>query len=198
MKTEPLYKNGLFQKFVLVMLLIIIGWLFLSHLNSPSPAPVGMTVAATPAKETKSAPKVTAQVKKGAVRVYAHPIKLKLKLPEAVIQNEVESVVSSTQVKGDDHPQTTTTTLNLDTGEFQTYTRRDPYPWLAWDDHGKVGMYGGYKNGQPTVRIEAEQGIFQVKAVHVGVKASVDQEINPSNNSDGTDYFIGAGAWYRW
>jgi len=182
---------------VIVFMLAVVAIMFWfkhlqDQLNLP---PVGQQVIATHAKEVKSTPKHRAPVKNASVSVYESPAKIKLDLPKPVVENEAIQVVASTQVKGDDHPQTTTTTLNLETGEFETYTRRDPLPWLAWDSHGQLGIYTGIKNGEPTARLMAQQGIFQVKAVHFGAIATVDQ---PLQGRFDTDYYVGVGAWYRW
>ena len=98
----------------------------------------------------------------------------------------------------DYHPHQITTTVDKDTGEVVTYDTKLALPWIAWDTHGDVGMYGGMKNGQATVRLEAEQGLFSVKAIHVGIKATLDQEISPDDGSNGVDYFLGIGAAYKW
>lgn len=170
--------------------------LWYQHLENKALVPnVGVQVLATPAKEVKAIPKVEASVKNGTVRVYSSAAKIKLKLPAAVADNPAEQVFASNQVKADYHPQTITTTINTETGEATTLVRRDPLPLLAWDDYGEAGLYGGIKNGTPTVRLEVKQGIFQVKAAHVGVVGTLDQ---PLQGSLSTDYYVGVGAWYRW
>lgn len=183
----------------IILVLIIAGVLALKwfeHLEDMLPKPaVGVQVIATPAKEVKSIPKARAIIKNGSVSVYASPAKVDLKLPDAIKDDPLQHVLASNQVTADDHPQTITTVINSDTGESQTFVRRDPLPWLAWDDHGELGIYAGIKNGTPAARLEAKQGIFQVKAVHFGAIGSVDQ---PLQGPLQPDYYIGVGAWYRW
>lgn len=174
----------------------VVLFFWFHYLKDSEPvANVGVQVIATPAKEVKSIPKATVAIKNGTVRVYEGSAKIKLNLPEAIAQDPAEQVFASTKVKADDHPQTITTTINTDTGEATSLVRRDPLPWLAWDDHGEAGVYGGIKNGTATARLEVKQGIFQVKAVHVGMVGTLDQ---PLQGGLSTDYYLGVGAWYRW
>lgn len=158
-------------------------------------APVGLNVIATPAPEVKKQPQVDKPIKAKTVKVYPAAVKNTIKLPEIIQDNPALDVIASNQVPADDHPQTITTLINTDTGESQTFVKRDPLPWLALDPHGEAGLYMGIKNGEPTARLEVKQGAFQVKALHFGVVGSVDQ---PISGVQGTDYFIGTGAWMRW
>lgn len=196
----PDHAKRVIREILIIILLFVIGGtailLWFKHLAENLPRPeVGVHVIAQPAKEVASISKARAPVKNGAVSVYASQAKIKLDLPKPIMDDQAEQVLASSQVKSDDHPQTITTTINTETGESQTFVRRDPLPWIAWDDHGDLGLYGGLKNGTPTARLEVQQGIFQVKAVHVGVVATVDQ---PIQGPLGADYFVGVGAWYKW
>lgn len=158
-------------------------------------APVHMQVPATPAPEVKKTPRVATPLKARTVKAYPASVKNKLKLPETALLDPAVAVVSSSQVRADDHPQTVTTVLNTDTGEVESYTRRDPLPWFAADHRGEAGIILGIKNAEPAVRLEGRQQLFQVKAVHLGVTGSVDQHLNGTRE---TDWMVGVGAWYRW
>lgn len=183
---------------LLGVLLLILAALWLRNWSEESAADqVGQTIVATPAKEVLDAPKVDVAVKK-PVKVYQGGAALKdgLKLPRLAVEDPDVEVLASSKIDGrDDHPKTVTTVLNVETGESETYVRTDPLPWFAMSSRGGVGMYGGLKNGEPAVRLEARQELFTVKAIHFGAVATVDQ---PISGRAGTDYFIGLGAEYRW
>jgi hypothetical protein len=176
---------------VLIMAVVV---LMLREPAEPVP-PVNLSVPAKPAPEVKHKPKVEKPIKTKKVKVYAPEVKKDLKLPEVVQDDPALDVIASHQVKPDDHPQTVTTLLNTETGESETYVKRDPLPWLARSDRGEVGLALGFKNAEPAVRLEGRQELFQVKAVHFGVTGSVDQQLN---GAEKTDWFVGVGAWYRW
>ncbi|MEW6314155.1 MAG: hypothetical protein AB1513_08975, partial [Pseudomonadota bacterium] len=107
-------------------------------------------------------------------------------------------VLESSQVPADDHPQTVTTVIDTETGETETYVKRDPLPWFAWDTHGEAGIYAGLARGSPALRLEARQGIFAVKALHAGVIASYDQLLAPSPFAPQGAGFVGVGVWMKW
>lgn len=182
---------------VLVAVVALLA-LWFDHLRSAAPAaPINVSVPATAAPEIKAVPTMPVAIK-APVRVYTGGAQLKtrLKLPKPVIDDTARQVIAASTVRADDHPQTVTTVINTDTGLSETYVKRDPLPWLAWDARGEVGMYVGLKNGGAAVRIEARQGLVQVKAVHIGVTASLDQSL--SGAAGGMDSFVGVGVWTRW
>lgn len=165
--------------------------------NSRKAAEVGVTVQATPATEVKNVSKEGVVVK-APVKIYSGGAGLKdrIKLPKDVVADGRQQVIASSKVDAvDDHPHTITTVINTDTGESQTYVRTDPLPWLAWGGRGALGMYAGIKNGTPTVRLQLRHDLLQVKAVHFGAIAAVDQ---PISGPMAMDYFVGVGAEYRW
>lgn len=184
--------------FVAVAIAIVPVWIW--HIFHKDPLPsAGLSVHATPAAEVADTPKVTAVVK-APVKVYkgGSTLKKELKLPDVVTSDPAKEVIASSQVKADERPQTITTIINTETGESETFVRRDPLPWLAWDTSGEVGAYVGIKNGQQAVRLQVRQGIVQVKALHLGLIGSVDQAMSGAGVANGTDYFIGAGVWAKW
>jgi hypothetical protein len=157
--------------------------------------PVNLSVPAKPAQEVKAETKVDKPIQAKTVKVYPAEVKAKTNLPPVVQANPVLEVIASNQVKADDHPQTITTLINTESGDSETYVRRDPLPWFETTSRGEVGLVLGLKNAEPAVRLEARQELFQVKAVHFGVTGSVDQQLN---GAEKTDWFVGVGAWYRW
>ena len=174
---------------------ILLKWFI--HLQESLPAtPVGVHVIATPAKQVSGIPKHQEPVKSGSVRVYEGQAKIELKLPDAIKHDPAKQVLESTKVSADYHDQTVTTIIDTETGDSQTFVRREPLPWLAWRDNGSAGIYTGIKNGQPTARLEVKQNIFSVKAVHFGAVATLDHPLNSTLASP--DYFVGVGAEYRW
>lgn len=182
---------------VLVAIVALLA-LWFDHLRSAVPAaPVNVSVPATAAPEIRAIPTKPVAIK-APLRVYTGGTQLKtrLKLPKPVIDDTARQVIAASQVRADDHPQAVTTVINTDTGASETFVKRDPLPWLAWDTRGEVGMYMGLKNGGAAVRIEARQGLVQIKALHVGVTASLDQSL--SGAAGGMDSFVGVGVWTRW
>lgn len=179
--------------------LILISAVLLSFFFKPNhqEAEPNMQVAviATPAPAVKNQPKVAVTIKK-PVKVYQHSgeIKSHIKLPAAVIENPNELVLQSSIVPGnDDHPHSVTTTINAETGETQTYVKTEPLPWVAWDKRGSAGIYVGFKNANPAVRLQVKQDFADVKAIRLGVNASIDQV-----STGQTDLFVGVGASYNW
>jgi|GEM_PF-1324079 len=185
-----------FSIIIVALFFVIYGAAFYGAFKDKQPqAPVGLNIIASPAPEVKKQPQVDKPIKAKTVKVYPAAVKNTIKLPEIIQDDPALDVIASNQVPADDHPQTITTLINTDTGESQTFVKRDPLPWLAADPHGEAGLYMGIKNGEPTARLEVKQGLFQVKAIHFGVSGSIDQSIS---GVQGTDYFIGTGAWVRW
>jgi hypothetical protein len=184
-------RNNLQFVLTLIVACIVIAWLA----HDRQPVETGQTVEAEPAAEVKRTPKVGVAVK-APVKVYAGGARLKRKieLPPEVVQDDRQQVIASSKIEGD-QPHTVTTVIDTDTGESRTFARADPLPWLAWDDRGGIGLYAGIRNGTPAARLQAHQGLFRVKAVHIGGVASLDQ---PLSGPVSMDYFVGIGAEYRW
>lgn len=176
-----------------VLLVALLATWFGTH--DRHPAETGKTVEATPATEVKHTARIGIAIK-APVKVYAGGagLKGKIELPPEVVQDERQQVIASSKIEGD-QPHTITTVIDTETGESRTFVRADPLPWLDWNDHGGIGLYTGVKNGAPAVRLQAHQDIFRVKAVNVGVVASLDQ---PLKGPVAMDYFVGIGAEYRW
>jgi hypothetical protein len=181
---------------VIVLLAIAaVVWLIVG--NRQDTAKEAQTVVAAPAPVLINTPLIDLALSAPA-KVYAGGAKTKqkLKLPAEVVNDQSKQVISGTKINMfDDHPRTVTTVIDADTGESTTYVTKEPLPWLAIDTRGGIGMYAGLKNGQQVARLQVRQDLIQVKKLHVGALASVDQ---PLSGAGQQDYFIGIGAEYRW
>lgn len=179
---------------IYVTALIIAAVLLLVWLDyaGKEPQAVNVWIPAKVAKAVKLIPKVSIPIKH--IKVYAPKAKAQLKLPDNVLDDPIKQVLEASTVERSEHQQTVTTVLNTDTGETETITRQEPLPWVQLDDRGSIGMYSGIKNGQPTVRLEAHEDVFDIKSVRCGAVASVDQPITTGS----TEYFAGIGCAYHW
>jgi|GEM_PF-4644369 len=153
------------------------------------------SVVAIPSTIVKDEPMAQVEVKK-PVKVFknSRKIKQKVKLPEAVVNNNNEQVLAAISIPKDDlFAKTVTTILNTETGITTSYIKDEPLPFLSLNIHGDIGLYGGIKNGTTTVRLQANQGIVDIKDIHIKATGSIDQSTNGK-----TDYFVGVGASYNW
>ena len=152
-------------------------------------------VVATASPIVKDEPVAQVEIKT-PVKVFknSQKIKQKAKLPEAVVNDNNTQVLTAISIpKGDDAPKTVTTVLNTDTGITTSYIKNEPLPFMSLNLHGDIGLYGGIKNGTTTVRLQANQGIIDIKDIHIKATGSIDQSTNGN-----TDYFVGVGATYNW
>lgn len=180
--------------YLAIAALIAAGW-YLWDRFTPAPAPVNQYVPATAPTQLALVPKVAIQPKQ--VKVYAQPAKAKLKLPPSMQQDPNIHVITAAKIKPGLHPQTVVTTLNAETGEIETLTRRDPLPWFRPEQTGELRLDYGYKTGygmrdvgvEKIVRLTLREDLLQVKALHAGINASID--------SDG-QMFAGVGVGWRW
>lgn len=178
---------------IIVYLALIVACVMLWSSFTPSPAPVSQWQPAKVAPVVDAVPTVQIEIPK--VTVFSAPAKAKLKLPDAIVQNPDAHVIAATQVKPDLHPQTVVTVINSATGESETITRRDPYPWAAATQSGELRLDYGYKfdhfasGGKMIAKLTLREDLLQLKALHIGATASLE--------SDGT-MFAGVGLGYRW
>lgn len=184
---HDLQRNSVILLMVLVCVLeAIVFFKFFREADHP----VGVHVEATPAREVSRVPRVAVQVKE--VQAYAPAAKKKLKLPQEVQGNPDRHVVAATRTQADERPHTVITVLDAKTGTFTTYDPADPLPWVAVNATSEAGVFYGYRNGAPALRVEARQELLQVKSLHLGAIASADAS---AGNVDG---FVGIGVWARW
>lgn len=173
-----------------VLIVVALGvWAYLHF--KPEPAPVGVHLEAKTAPEIRREEKIEL-VSEAPLKVYKSSAKKKLKLPEPIQADAKRHVVASSKIETDDHPHTVTTVLDTQTGEFTSYDRKDPLPWLAVRTTSHIGAYYGLKNGVPTLRIQGQQELLRVKAVRL-------EAIGTADFGDGKpDTYIGIGARVAW
>lgn len=185
---------------VAAVVLALLAWAWHGY-HQVAPAPVGLSIPATEAREVAQIPTVAVAIKQ-PVAVYAGGArtKQKLKLPDAVVRAETQAVLASSTIKADDHPSTITTVLNTETGKSETYVRRDPLPWLAFATSGEAGVYAGILNGQQAVRAQLIQDFVQIKSIRVSGILSADQVVgaHDAQNPMGLNTFAGVGIRYKW
>lgn len=169
--------------------LLVAGALYLAWDKlTPTPPPVGQWTEAPVSKPVADVPKVEITPKK--LNVYAPQAKKKLKLPDAVQQDDNMYVLSSTTLKPSLHPQTVTTVANAETGETSTIYRREAYPLFAARHSGEIRIDYGVKRGLERVgRLTVREDVAQIKGVNLGATASVDTD---------RDFFAGIGVGYKW
>lgn len=157
--------------------------------------PVGsVSVPAVEAPAVRRVPTAAVTIK-APVKAYQGGSKANLKLPAAVIADKDEQVIAASQVKADLHPQTISTVVDTETGKVETFTKTDPYPWLAYEPRGSIGLAYGKKynhlgHDSTTVgRLQVDYELVRLKAFKIGLTGSVD--------SDSTA-FAGVGIKYQW
>lgn len=183
---------------LIVLLLVnvgLAGYLWMQTNSNNQAAPVNVQVPATPAKEVAKAKTVSKPLKTTTVEVYPASVKGALKLPDTALDNPALDIVASTQVKADKRPQTITTLLNTETGEFKTYARRDPLPWIAAQPSGQAGLFYLQRQHGQVLQLSAQQSLVQVKGLHLGIKGSVEQ---PVSGPGETAWAAGVGVWMEW
>lgn len=174
-----------------VLLIGFLIWALVTVLERNDPA--AQSVEATPAPELRKSLTAPVAIKK-PVKTYAGDTKARLKLPPSVQADANEHVVSASQVRGNDRPQTVTTTINAETGSVTSYVKQDPYPWFAVETRGEIKLHYGYKADdlgrvQQVTRLGVNYDLVRVKALTAGVVLTAD--------SDGST-FAGVGLTYRW
>ncbi|MDP3939817.1 MAG: hypothetical protein Q8R92_16995 [Deltaproteobacteria bacterium] len=176
-----------------VVALALAGVAYGAWLWTRPPVDTTVAVIAPPAPVIAKVKKKVIPVKQ--VVVYAEEAKANLKLPPSVIASESQHVTGATTVQPSERRITVTSVMDEKTGETTTYTKPEPYPWVAVESRGEVRFDYGYKIDvrtrvpQQVGRLSIVHDVLQVKGVHLGVVASVF--------TDGTA-FAGVGLGYRW
>lgn len=147
---------------------------------------VGESAKLPPAKEVRTVEKIIERVK--YVKVYPPEVKAKLNLPLAVVKDDGKKVIATGKLDADERPYTMSAVLDTATGEAEVYARPDPLPWLAPGKRVAVGVAYGLSNGQQTGKLYAERDLLQVKALHAGARAEIDQR---------GQWWVGATVEYR-
>jgi hypothetical protein len=169
----------------LVFALIVVAAFAAAVYFRPRPVPPGVTVEATPAPELKR--EETVPVIIDFIKAYKPATKKKLALPQAVQRDADKHVVASTRTPDDERAHTVTTVIDSSTGEFTSYDRVEPLPWLRPNTTTHIGAYYGFKNGSPAVRVQLQQELLRLKALRVEGTASVDV------GTGKPDTFVGVG-----
>lgn len=166
---------------VLVACGVAVGWWIYS------PSPQAPATVAKPAPQVAKVP--TETVKTAPVKTFTAPAKKRLGLPASVQADSHKHVAAAARVEPDIRPHTISTVLDSETGEFVTYDRAEPLPWLQAAKRGEVGVGYGWKGGRPVTRLYVNQGLLDIKAMRLGVLGALD--------SDGEASLMVALA-YRW
>ncbi len=148
---------------------------------------VGKAVALPPAPEVRTVEKIVERVK--YVKVYPPEVKPKLNLPPDVVAAPEKKVIATGRLDAEERDYTLSAVLDTDTGESEVYARPDPLPWLGPGRRGAIGIAYGLANGEPTGKLYAQHDLLQVKALHAGARAEVDQR---------GEYWVSATLEYRW
>lgn len=183
------YRIRLLIDGILIVVIFCAGALVSHHyFATPASAPVEKWMPAQSAPQVDAVPKQI--ITPPAVQVYTPAAKQKLQLPDEIQSDPNLYVLQSARLPADTHPATVTTIIDQQTGEVQTYVRREPLPWFALGQTGEVRIDYGIKPITGTVtRLSVREDVLQVKALHLGINASLD--------TDG-EIFVGVGIGYRW
>lgn len=171
------HARTLTEVLVVIIVIISVAWWIKYH---PRQVPVGIQVAAAPAKVIESTPQIKIVPK--YIYVYIPAAKKELNLPQAEQDNKGSFVIGSSSIGSSDRPQTVTTVLDTDTGKTRTYVAQAPYPWLAAENNREVSLQYGWKSGLGmasngmTWRAEFSDDLVQVKALHLGVHSTIDTD----------------------
>ena len=148
----------------------------LSKITNPS-------ILAQPAKELENAKSETLDCR--PVVVYQDRVKRNLSLPGTVVKDHDKKVTASTKVPASDFPNTVTSVYDTGTGATDLYIRRDPLPWLAFDQRWRLGAFYGLSDSENGLFLGVAQYQFaQIKRVHITAHGHADTSGR---------YFIGAG-----
>lgn len=151
------------------VLLALAAWTFW-----PRPVPeVGQAVALPPAKEVRTVEKIVERPK--VVYVYPDKVKQDIGLPSDHIGDATKKVIATGKLDAEDRPYTLSAVLDIETGDSRVYARPDPLPWLGPGRRGAIGIAYGLANGEPTGKLYAQHDLLQVKALHAGARAEIDQ-----------------------
>lgn len=128
---------------------------------------------------------------KKVLKVYPQSVKKRVLLPKEALSNAHIQLTDSSVIKGTEQDTQVNQTVDITTGETQTYVSELPAPWFRVENRGAASLDYGIKRDAktPVVRLNVRQDVLQLKAIHIGVSGSV--------YSDG-DYFVGVGGEYRW
>lgn len=134
---------------------------------------VGVSAPLPPAKEVRTIEKIIIHPK--LVYVYPESVKPKLSLPEEIKRDPEKKVIATATLQGEERQYTLSGVLDTQTGHTELFARPDPLPWLAPGRRGAIGVAYGLQNGEPTAKGYIYHDLLQVKALHAGARAEIDQ-----------------------
>lgn len=134
---------------------------------------VGKAVALPPAPEVRTVEKIIERPK--VVYVYPQKTKQALNLPPDVVADPAKKAIATGKLDAEEREYTLTAVLDTETGDSQVYARPDPLPWIGPGKRGAVGIAYGFANGEPVGMIYGQHDLLQVKRLHAGARAEIDQ-----------------------
>lgn len=177
----------MWHRWVPYLLAVVVGvlavWTFW-----PRHAPeVGKSAPLPPAREVRSVERLPAEVRVA----YVYPAKTKdaLDLPAPVAADPAKAVMATGKLDAQERPYTLSAVIDTKTGQSEVYARPDPLPWLGSGRRGAAGIAYGLGDDGPTAKAYAYHDLLQVKALHAGARAEVDQH---------GEYWAGGYVEYRW
>ena len=172
-----------------ILAALFLGIVIGAMLCSKNSAPAGEWKQAKQDNRVKGEPTQTIKPKDCKVVVIAGAAKEKLELPLEIKQDTTTHITSAVTIPSEERQQSVVTLFNETTGRTDTYTQTLQYPLLAIEQRGQLWLgYGMTRSGQ-VGRILFREDLLQVKALHLGMNATVD--------TDGA-WFAGVGVGYRW
>ena len=151
------------NKYVIAAVLLGAAAYATAWYNKLPEMPTGVALQAAPALKRET----TTPLQVAEVKVFRPEVKKKLKLPEAVQKASELRVVASVTTPNDDRKHTVTSLLDVRTGEFTTYDRPEPPPWLAVSTRRHYGAYIGGMNGEQALALTARQEVLHVRGLKV-------------------------------
>jgi len=175
---------------VLLLALILASVALGSWLAHKDPEPSGEWTK--PKQDSRIADTGTETIKpQDCAVVVAKPgAKKKLDLPPEIQADPKKHVTTAVIIPSNERPQSVVSIFNESTGTTDMLTQRLAYPWLAIEQRGQLWLgYGLTPGGDRVGRILIREDLLQIKAMHLGMNASID--------TDGA-WFAGVGVAYRW
>jgi hypothetical protein len=145
---------------------------FFSDLHQQQP-PVTLLPPADAVKRVEKVDLVPA----APLKVYKPAAKTKLNLPAAIKADPAAHVTATGKLTARDNSlYSLTAVLDANTGESAIYAERGPLPWLSARQSGQVTVSYGLRGSEPMGRLAWSHAFLSVKALDVGLTATIDQD----------------------
>lgn len=163
------YRNRMILGFLAVGLLVglILGKKVIFAIFWPPSKPVEGFNVAPPASGLSEIP--TGEVKL-PVTLKTHDKKKaarKIDLPQAVVDNPDQVLVSTATVEPSEGGSTIATVIDTTTGVASTIEKKEPRPFIGWGGSGGVGVRGGIGTSGITAAVYARQKLIRLGYVQV-------------------------------